>query len=65
MLNGAKYTSIVVIKLVLYYKIGCRYLYYVHFLIQVFNLSSTISYRFVKEGSIGYDIAVRGEVASD
>jgi len=56
--SSTKCISVVVVKLILYYKIGCYSLYYMHFLIQVFNFSDVVLYRFVKEGSIRCNITV-------
>ena len=63
--DGAKYTSVVVVELVLCHKIGCYSLYYVHFFVQVFDFSDVVLHRFVEEGSIRYNVTVQGKVASN
>ena len=63
-LDGAEGTSVVVVELVLRHEIGCRCLCHVHFLVQMFDLGGAVPYGFVKEGSIGRNIAIRGKVAT-
>jgi len=64
MFDGAGCFRVIVVKLVLCHKVGCCCLCYVHFLVQMLNLCSTVLYGFVEEHSIRCDVPVRGEIAA-
>ena len=65
LLDSAKSSSVIVVKLVLSHKVGSRCLRHVHFLVQMFDPSYIVPYGSVKEGSIGSEVPVRGEVATN
>ena len=64
MFDSANCLRVIVVKLVLCYEVGCRCLRYMHFLVQMFNLSGAVSHGFVEERSIRCDVPIRGEVAT-